>query len=69
MQYRPAQLRTKNIHENINNVYVCINMLEIEKLVLSYNKRHQISRTTGLSIVTISHLLSNGQNNPNCFQL
>ena len=28
---------------NINNVYVCINMLGIEKLVLSYNNRHQIS--------------------------
>jgi len=39
-------------------------MLEIVKFVLSYNKRHEISCATGSSIVTISHLLSNGQNNP-----
>jgi hypothetical protein len=37
MQYRPAQLRTKNIHGIL---------------------------TMFMSIVTISHLLSNGQNNP-----
>ena len=36
-------------------MYVYVNMLEIEKLVLSYNKQHQISCATGSSIVTISH--------------
>ncbi|KAK2148687.1 hypothetical protein LSH36_487g03049 [Paralvinella palmiformis] len=62
MQYRPAQLRTKNIHGILTIFMFALTLL-------SYNKRHQISCATGSSIVTISHLLSNGQNNPNCFQL
>ena len=53
MQYRPAE--DKEYTWNINNVYVCVNILDIEKLVLSCNKRHQISCATGSSIVTISH--------------
>ena len=49
MQYRPTQLRTKNTH-GILTMFMFA--LEIEKLVLSYNKRHQISCATGSSIVT-----------------
>ena len=58
MQYRPAQLRTKNIHGILTMFMFAVNMLDIDKLVLSCNKRHQISCAAGSSTVTISHLLS-----------